>query len=1245
MKKQQLARVLTVFLALGFSYLPHIASAADTVFSAGGNFKLTFYNAGESLTLNEDKYTSTYTLSPWQKDAVLYGINYWEQVLGGSFTNKSALPVNVITLDGFNAFTQNYVNIDSAKGVIENAFAKGILEGYTASDNEALTAIEIGRVLYPPEEAEQVYLTPLNQLSGGKIGTLAVTMIHELGHSLGLECYLQKDSYHFWADTSGTKSLYNSHLYDWRGVQAVPGLELKTVNHTPSGNNYFDLPGREDVYYDSERKLPYFAGDQVAQVLAGAKLAVYSLGGYKLNQEPVPGIPVNSVEISAWGAYNPVTGEGELVDLCHLELRNSLMSHQFFRNYQTFMEAELAVLQDLGYKIDLRNFYGRSIYNNGLNLTNTSPYYARNTAGNAYLTGIPNQMDYGIGLHLYGDNNTVYQAADLLAGGRAGVGIRVDGQGNNVTVNSGTRVQADGLNGNGILVAFGKNHNLTLAPGSTVTAAGSGGIGAAFDFGVSPLGYGNGARASYASRNAGDFENASDIGVDGPLVDTFMINGSLSGSSAAIHMAPNAYVRNITIGDGAHVSGAITNEWLYDYPDILAYGEIAVYTGKAMPEVDTWFCRQYFGPDELTTRLSFANSSGLTYSGNITGLKNTRLSFAAGTTEYTGTAQVLSTQVAAGASLTGSGSFILETPGDPAAHTLDYQMLPPGTSHDAYRARQLQKVGLFTNAGTLAPTTGDITIKGDLVSTGTFGAVLASPTKANAVKVSGSADVTGSKLSLTGTIKPLLNKDYAYLTTTKGLTGTVTADKTQLSPYVKLTTSQDEANAYFTTRQTTRLGELPGMTPSEHSVGSALNSHLLNSLASDSASADTAALNSLLYQEDKASRRTLKQLTSEGRAQLLSTSPLTRLTSETVYSRLDAVDYSGLVGAEVRLPQLADAKQGSKAVKTGKTVGADVTTTAADKKTALQAASQIVNFESGSEVMRTTTPVSLDASNNLWFKLFKGYETYNYNDELKNHTFGGAIGYDHAINLTTRVGGLFSYGVTNYSTDNMSGDSHDWRVGAYIDHKNGNWDYQGLVSYGRNKYDLDRSIDMTGSGLGNSTLNSDYQAKVWEVEAKARYLIPSTKTKIWQLTPYGKLSYTHTNQDAYSETVNSSSIASSGSSVFAQNIDSASYNSTRGEIGLEFKRSYDKHGGWGGSVGYKRVLSGVNPELNGTFAGDTLSGNGFTIQSDNDKNFVTYSLNVHGSLGGKWTGQVELRGEASQNTHKEIISVAAKYNF
>jgi autotransporter-associated beta strand protein len=554
--------------------------------------------------------------------------------------------------------------------------------------------------------------------------------------------------------------------------------------------------------------------------------------------------------------------------------------------------------------------------------------------------------------------------------------------------------------------------------------------------------------------------------------------------------------------------------------------------------------------------------------------------------------------VANGATFTGYGTI--------SGNLNNSGTLVPGLTAEA---RNLFYAASGSSTTTTVPQVGTLTVSGNFTSNGKL-IVAANGTTSSKLIVGGSSTLTGTTLSVTNdSTAPMLNHKYNYLTSQNGITGNVTAG--DVSPFVTLAATTEGNDAYFIANKKNDLGSLSDMTPSEQSVGGALTKMAVQAVAANPDSATAQALNSVFYQSEATSRSFTKQVTSEARAQILTASPLSSLTSQSVDDRLNAIGFSGLVVAEVALPHLTSA-QGNENL-TGKTV----------KQNSM--AQQ--NFASqNSDSLTTSIPVTLDANNNLWLKLFKGYETFNYADELKDHSFGGAIGYDKALNLTTRVGGLFSYGITNYSTDNMSGDSHDWRVGAYVDHKNGNWDYQGLVTYGHNKYDLDRDV------LGTK-LNSDYKAKVWDVEAKAKYLIPSTARKTWQFTPYGKVSYTHSSQDAYGET---------GNSVFAQNMESTSHNSTRGEIGIEFKRAYDKNGGFGGSVGYKRVISGLNPELNGTFVGDN---NNFTISTDNDRNFVTYSVSVHGKLAKNWTGQAELRGEASQNTHKEIISVAAKYSF
>lgn len=485
---------------------------------------------------------------------------------------------------------------------------------------------------------------------------------------------------------------------------------------------------------------------------------------------------------------------------------------------------------------------------------------------------------------------------------------------------------------------------------------------------------------------------------------------------------------------------------------------------------------------------------------------------------------------------------------------------------------------------------GTLNIGGNLLSQGSL-EIIAEGDQNSKLNVQGNADLTDTTLymvDVTPNISmPLTNKKYTYLTAQGQIIG---ADFNQkVSPYVSLISGVDGKDAYFVTKQTQDLGTLPGMTRSEGSVGSALTRWKDKAVTADASSQLAQLLNDLPYMSEDAARKFSTQVTSESRAQLLNQSPLSSLTSETVYSRLDTADFSGDLSVNGAASLDAQAPQ-----------------------------------------VKTTLPVTLDAENNLWFKLFRGVETYDgagSSSDLNNSSFGGAVGYDHALNLTTRIGGLFSYGQTHYDTDNINGNSHDWRFGLYADHKRGDWDFQGLVSYGQNHYDIDRSV-----AWDSSTSNGDYKAKVVDAELKAKYLIPSTAARTWQVRPYGKVSYTHNNQEAYGET---------GDSIFKQSINSTSNNSWRGEIGAEFKRDFKNQTGYGGTIGYKRVFSGLNPELNGSFA----DGSNFIISTDNDRNFVTYSLNAHGKLGPKWVGQLEFSGEAGGHSHKEIYSAVVKYSF
>ncbi|MDO5537875.1 MAG: autotransporter outer membrane beta-barrel domain-containing protein, partial [Desulfovibrionaceae bacterium] len=367
--------------------------------------------------------------------------------------------------------------------------------------------------------------------------------------------------------------------------------------------------------------------------------------------------------------------------------------------------------------------------------------------------GEANTATLGVGLHVYGSNNTITQAADLLACGTAGTGIRVDGSENKITVAEGVTVAADGEYGTGLLVSYGKDHEIVSA--GTITANGTGGIAVRFDFGSNNNGDEVQYRGSWLwgswnsdtkewvsnsftdayNEDVGQYydESGWPLNLDGALVKSFDISGTIEGSAAAVYIAARAYVQQINVLSGAAVTGDIISDWdpenkliqyevvntdrsNADLTTLITFGRLAGENGQATSEADPDF--------------------SLAYSGNITGSKSLQLEVSGGSLEYSGTASVLSVTVKEGAELTGSGSYALST---------------------IFADTENEKGGLFLNEGTFAPDTGlaagdsaeDVTavsIKGDYTqtSTGTLSLGFNGSAAANSLSITGAAVLAGA---------------------------------------------------------------------------------------------------------------------------------------------------------------------------------------------------------------------------------------------------------------------------------------------------------------------------------------------------------------------------------------------------------------------------------------------------------------------------------------------------------------------
>ena len=775
---KNIKRRIAKALAAAFVFVsPFTASAMEKVPISWNDkqiFEVQYYGTGDKndtvinfFDPNSAKNMLVYNLTPSLKQGLNKAFYWWAEILAPGVNLNQPAQYFVGTYEEQNADAMSFSIINDKDTqnpfLFGEIFQRGRVVEHFKSANEAEQAFHTGNT-YPAafgririgqnmgineNDGEYgwmnmtYYALPLAQAL--KADDITPVMFHEIAHSLGLLAN-RSDNPHdvtynetpllLIGDGAANPLSYTSHLRNQFGKAPKPDMWIMTskIFQDPELHGFFkDKVGKDltedDVFIFDDvdattgrdgKAYVYFVGDNVTEALGGKTFTRFD------------GVQVSGIPINLW--------EDGLPEISHTELARSLMSHQRYRSYNNFIEAELALLQDIGYHIDRKNFYGCSIYPDNQTIVNDQTFSARENG--QYVSGY-NNSTMGTGLHVYGSNNTVTQRANIWTNGYGAVGIRIDGLNDKIIVPQGTEIHSDGILGTGILIAYGKNHDITID--GTVTANGDGGDAIHFDFGANSLGGAfeyrgsfmryirvlddNGHVAMAKNLTFTEFDHSNDDysitdrqnGDINEKLGSLNVNGKLeSKSGAAIHISEESFIDKININKGAEINGNINSLWknfdadyfgIYDAPQTVTYkvakldenGKVIGHetqTGECEP-----LCVQYKGnsyvykeyiPD-LVTEINFNAGDGeIFYNGDINGSNNIKINVMSGTVHFNGKADVISVNVAKGAKLIG-GTF---TVNDMTAH------MAKGFSDET--------TGKFINHGTLD----GVTVNGELVSDG-----------------------------------------------------------------------------------------------------------------------------------------------------------------------------------------------------------------------------------------------------------------------------------------------------------------------------------------------------------------------------------------------------------------------------------------------------------------------------------------------------------------------------------------------
>lgn len=1237
-------KLLTAAVMAALLGMPHYGHAFKTApeyvyYNGKPMAEMQFLTEGEEIKNVVDK--AGYTLSPTLIEPVKTSTAYWTDMLAPKAKNTQPWQIFVTTeknLQNASASTNSFVPDPKKPGDVKpteiNMVALQLQDGkklipIKTGDEETVgdygvSEINIGQYFGGNREGavegwwvDADTVLPTNEQSTDFVGTFR----HELGHALGIAKSVEfldekGDVYtpeseddiktskatgevgmRFATEVTDPRS-WNMHLVDQNLNPAKPGMEIlsakgfaekKKGNPNLKESDFFIANnGTKGEEIGGKKGKAFFVGKNVTDALAGATFF------------GVSGVPVNTWE------KNNTAFEGS-----HLQT-SGMMSHRDYSNYTAFMEVELAVMQDLGYDIDREAYFGHSVYADGKTLTNTQGYFARNSEGTAYVDGKPSQVPLGIGLHIYGSRNTVTQGADILTEGKGATGVRVDGMQNTLVVPKKTKIRADGLRGNGILIAYGRDQVVDQA--GTVTANGKGGTGIRFDFGSSSNGALDEYRGSYirferkveegkgtlTGQNNLDLTDMKDTDfnagkdeLEGPLVKAYNLTGKLSGTENAIYVGKNAFVKDININQGASISGNITSDWKHFKTDG-SYDGSSTTSKERTPEFGDWMEKKYPEIDllefvewpkektqkyrdewekdpEVTVKTITTTKPGLLiqYNGKT------------GSDGYAYDAYIpdlvtnlnFNADIVYSGNITGPDNMKLNVTGGTLAytgkadvtgvHVAEGATLLGGTYtvHDmsgsvakdfASKLTERDK-GNFINCGTIGPADKDssMTINGNLISDGTLQAIAGG--SAGDIKVTGTAEIGGSDVAVEDAMP---DETYTMLTA-KSITGDTKTPAGETYTLSGMMSAKNEIAGNVLKVTTETANNLEGADSVENETLEAMGSMYRN--LKNNGDARTGEMKPLFAMDSAGAKQALSSIASNASAKSMALAQRSMVIHHLIGARLNDAFRARKGEAEIPVQHL-DA---------GDDKGVPVALTAVEP-----------------------------AENDIWMKFGKNWGDMREGTDY--HSSTTLLGWDKAYGNNWRAGVFAGYGKTGFADDTASNELKDGRFGLYGGYSKGKNEGFVYLDYGVMRNKLRR-------GVMGMTARANYHSRILELGGEYLHDLHADKNVPWHVRPYVNAQISRLWQESYSE---------DGAGVFGQNVDSKHNTYVAAGTGVEFKR-YLAGGSYAVRAGVKHAFAGAEPKLRYGYLGNEA--NTYEMRNVQDKTHFLLSIGGEVALGKGWT--------------------------